>query len=113
MDTKELKKIFRGFTGRFKRRRMRRAHIAIDAHRDWKFVLAAVVFAEAIIVLGSAYLFLEIRKGEIFLAEPPSVVRVNPIDRTLLSEILFHYSELERRHAALKDNPPILADPSR
>ena len=113
VDIKNIMRIADDFRGRLVRARTRHVHSTINANRDWKIILAVFALANAASIAFSAYLFLEIRRGEIFLVEPPASFRADTLDRALLSETLFHYSEQVRKHEALLTTPPTLADPSR
>lgn len=60
----------------------------------------------------SAYLFLEINNGDIFKIKQDATITVDTIDRALLREILLTFEKMENELEELKNNRPIVIDPS-
>jgi len=113
MNKNDIKKIIASLVARVKKERAVRAGSLMNPHRDWALVLIIFTVVTIGSVAGSAYLFLQISKGEIFLVEPEQTRTLETIDQALLSKTLFFYEEQKRQHALLQENPPSLADPLR
>lgn len=103
-----LKKHFSYF--KFKRKYHRRN--LIRPARDWKIILFIFSITNITIAIFSAYLFLQINKGEIFLVEPPQTTFVDTIDREKLTKTLMLFEEKINNFEVLKRNKPTLVDPA-
>ena len=112
MDIDNIKNIFKksslyfGFGGKRHQRSL------IHPARDWKIILFIFSITNIIIAIFSAYLFLQINKGEIFLVEPTQTTIADTIDREALTETLLLFEKKTLNLEALKRNRPTLVDPS-
>lgn len=111
-DASQIKKFFIVLKERFGLRGTVSARAMIRPMRDWKILFVVFIVLNGIIIVFSAFLFLEINKGEIFLVEPATPSGIDTVDRNALREILFSFEEKAEQFEALKTSRPTLADPS-
>ena len=89
-----------------------RVSATIQPMRDWKILFVVFVMLNVAIIAFSAFLFLEINRGDIFLVEPTAPSGIDTVDRDELREALLSFEEKARQFEALKTKKPTLADPS-
>ena len=83
-----------------------------NVYRDWKYILALFLVLNVLVVAGSAYLFFQINKGELFIVEKKSVLANDTVDRKALEVTVAFYEERAQKFDLYKRNPPRVADPS-
>lgn len=112
MDIDNIKNIFKKHSLHFEFGGKHHQRNLMHPARDWKIILFIFSITNIILAVFSAYLFLQINKGEIFLVEPTQAIIVDTIDREALKEVLLLFEEKSRNFEDLKRNKPTLVDPS-
>jgi len=79
--------------------------------RDWRVLFLVFVLALLGIIFFSAYLFLEINRGELYALPPVFTGQLETIDRSVLGEILLSFDEKARQLDIFVENPPAIPNP--
>lgn len=80
---------------------------------DWKILAVGFVLFNTLLVFFSAFLFFEIRQGEIFEVEDVKEITVESIDRKALADALSVVAEKERLYEEVRSARPKFVDPAR
>lgn len=81
-------------------------HDRTRVERDWILVFAFFLLLNLINVLFSAYLFLQIDKGSIFVVQRDEETKVTVLNLKQLDATLNFFKEKETKFLELKSNPP-------
>ena len=83
-----------------------------DPYRDWRMLLS-VFFCLLVFALGvGAYLFLGVRKGELFIVAPSRETTLQTIDQIFLKEIQQDFDEKNEKFKELIRSRIEIEDPS-
>lgn len=89
----------------------RTAHVRISGEsrnirRDWLILLVSGFLVLIVLVLFSAYLFVRVSEGSLFVLPETEGNGIETIDRGLLSETLERFEQKAINFESLKVNPP-------
>lgn len=80
---------------------------------DWKIILITTVLFTIATVSFSAYMFIEIHRGEFFQPDSQTSISTRPLDQELLEKVLAEHESREARLLEITANKEIIPDPSR
>ncbi len=110
MDIEKIKQILNKYILLIK---FSRRHSNSKIYSHWEIILVVFFIFNALLLVFSSYLFLQINEGGIFLVEQNQNVRINTIDRGALRELL---ASFDVKDALFEDRTvyaPKISNPSR
>lgn len=81
-------------------------HNRARVERDWLLIFGFFLILNLITILFSAYLFLQINKGSIFVVSPEETTKEVTLNVEQLDNTLRLFKDKEEEFARLKNNPP-------
>lgn len=109
MKTPDIKKIFKRFT---ELRDKDKLKMEMTPRSDWRTLV--IVFVVLVIAVGSAsfYIFIQIDRDEIFLAEEGEKARVKAFDAQKLKDTIQDFEQRKTDLETLRAERPNIIDPS-
>lgn len=86
-------------------------HGLIHARRDWLIIFPLFLIILVGTIFFSAYLFLEINKGDLYVLPVGSNQRIETINRVLLTETLDAFEVKASRFSSFTERPPAIPSP--
>lgn len=109
MKTPDIKKIFKRF---LQLRDKDKLKMEMTPHSDWRTLV--IIFAILVIAVGAAsfYIFIQIERDEIFLAEEMEKVDMKTFDTQKLEDTIQAFEQRKEDLEILRAERPRIIDPS-